>query len=856
MTIQSAKYFDLVNQTLQFTPQELDYLQRNGFFVSDRLAFEQFKRAYAYLYWKDLPVLITTDSLLHALHQTYDKMLKELEVFVLVPKLAEILRILRANLREASKNADPRLAPVYADLDLYLSVPLARLLRDGKHELSEDAQKYLAMISRVNSHSYHNGRGDYDLSETGKLKWVDLPEIGVEQILLFGSRRKVDFTLFQARGHYDDQPELVKYFTAMMWLTLMDFRFVEYDGEARVNPSQLAAAHLLRDALDQANLRSSWEEIELILTGFIGWGDAITLHGLDALLAELNVKTPVDYFTADPDTLLKTLSKQSSGSLRGAALSGDNVRLPLSFALIASPYTLETYLIEQVVYDQLVIDGQQVLRGYPSALDVLYALGNVHAADHLTDEFARYNYRTRLDELQQYVNTISSEFWENSLYNLWLNAIRALNEAPQGELLPNVFRSAAWADKTLQTQLASWAQLRHDNILYVKPPFSPMAVCEYPAGYVEPYPAFYAALAAYARFGQQLFAQFDAGKQPDMTYEQALKHKFQNWSESDDYMRLHRRYYTYERIRNYFADLEATATRLETMAQKELANQPFDEQETLFLRSVVVRKYIGEEGYGGHTEEHWDGWYTKLLPFDDENPSIVADVFTNLDARIAPVGVLHMGTGMPATVALVVDHEDGQTIYVGPAFTYFEHLRLGEPPYRLLDSEWRSTIDAKNSEILLRRIEWRKQNLAQVREHLDALPLDHPERRSKEFQLGRNEQALLKDEYLLHQAQVTAPTWTNSFRLTTPDLKMLELPSAWDDLDLPADLRKQLGSLAKEIHSKQDKVFGWGAEIAALVDLLRETPDAVLQIMSVEAREALIAKLRAKGHWDRHQPRN
>jgi hypothetical protein len=855
MTIQSAKYFDLVNQTLQFTPQELDYLQRNGFFVSDRLAFEQFKRAYAYLYWKDLPVLITTDSLLHALHQTYDKMLKELEVFVLVPKLAEILRILRATLREASKNAEPRLAPVYADLDLYLSVPLARLLRDGKHELSEDAQKYLAMISRVNSHSYHNGRGDYDLSETGKLKWVDLPEIGVEQILLFGSRRKVDFTLFQARGHYDE-PELVNYFTAMIWLTLIDFRFVEYDDEGRVNPSQLAAAHLLRDALDQANLRSSWEEIELILTGFIGWGDAITLHGLDALLDELNVKTPVDYFTADPDTLLKTLSKQSSGSLRGAALSGDNVRPPLSFALIASRYTLETYLIEQVVYDQLVIDGQQVLRGYPSALDVLYALGNTYAAEHLTDEFARYNYRTRLDELQQYVKTISSEFWENSLYNLWLNTIRALNEAPQGELLPNVFRSAAWADKTLQTQLASWAQLRHDNILYVKPPFSPTVVCEYPAGYVEPYPAFYAALAAYARFGQGLFASVDAGTPPEMTYEQALKHQFKDWAAKNNCMDLHRRYYTYERIRNYFIDLEATATRLETMAQKELANQPFDEQETLFLRSVVVRKYIGAEGYGGHTEEHWDGWYTKLLPFDDENPAIVADVFTNLDARIAPVGVLHIGTGMPAMVALVVDHDDGQTIYVGPAFTYFEQLRLDDPPHRLLDSEWISQTYLGDPNTLLVHLEEGKQELEQYRERLNTMPADHPERRSTAFRIRRYEQDLQKAETILRQAQIAAPNWMSSFRLTTPDLKMLELPSAWDDLDLPADLRKQLGSLAKEIHAKQDKVFSWGAEIAALVDLLRETPDAVLQLMSVEAREALIAKLRAKGHWDRYQPRN
>jgi hypothetical protein len=43
--------------------------------VSERLAFKQFMQAYAGIYWKDLPVLVTTDSLLDAIHRTYDMML-------------------------------------------------------------------------------------------------------------------------------------------------------------------------------------------------------------------------------------------------------------------------------------------------------------------------------------------------------------------------------------------------------------------------------------------------------------------------------------------------------------------------------------------------------------------------------------------------------------------------------------------------------------------------------------------------------------------------------------------------------------------------------------------------------------
>src|ERR1700692_4518035 len=106
-----ARFFDLVNATLQFTPEEIAQLERNGFVVSDRLEFESFALAYAYLHQEDLPVLITTDSLLHAIHQTYDDLLIKTEEVLLFPRLSKLLHCCRAQLQEkAHTNADPRLA--------------------------------------------------------------------------------------------------------------------------------------------------------------------------------------------------------------------------------------------------------------------------------------------------------------------------------------------------------------------------------------------------------------------------------------------------------------------------------------------------------------------------------------------------------------------------------------------------------------------------------------------------------------------------------------------------------------------------------------------------------------------------
>src|SRR5215467_3430562 len=86
-----ARFFDLTNETVQLTPEELTLLERNGFVVSDRLSFEDFSMAYGYLFWKDLPLLITTDSLLQAMHQSYDDLLEQTEVQVCIPRLIALL---------------------------------------------------------------------------------------------------------------------------------------------------------------------------------------------------------------------------------------------------------------------------------------------------------------------------------------------------------------------------------------------------------------------------------------------------------------------------------------------------------------------------------------------------------------------------------------------------------------------------------------------------------------------------------------------------------------------------------------------------------------------------------------------
>jgi hypothetical protein len=67
----------------------------------------------------------------------------------------------------------------------------------------------------------------------------------------------------------------------------------------------------------------------------------------------------------------------------------------------------------------------------------------------------------------------------------------------------------------LNTQLVSWAELRHDNVLYARSSLTSMATCEYPDGYIDPYPAFYSAMEAIAVQGTASLAALARVHPPD-----------------------------------------------------------------------------------------------------------------------------------------------------------------------------------------------------------------------------------------------------------------------------------------------------------------------------------------------------
>ena len=115
-----ARYFDLVRERLGLTDHEVGMLREQGLVAVDPGTPLTFGTAYHQLYVRDLPVLVTTDSILHAVHRSYDRILMEFEATWFAPTIDELLAACHAALaREVRGSAPPEEA---RDVDLYLTV--------------------------------------------------------------------------------------------------------------------------------------------------------------------------------------------------------------------------------------------------------------------------------------------------------------------------------------------------------------------------------------------------------------------------------------------------------------------------------------------------------------------------------------------------------------------------------------------------------------------------------------------------------------------------------------------------------------------------------------------------------------
>jgi hypothetical protein len=633
----AAEGFSLLQgSNLALNESEQAKLGEHGFAVLARHEFPSFFYAYLTIYGEDLPVFVSADSVLDAVHRSYDDILAGLERSLMVGQLTRLVTEMRQSLQGQTGQSA-------ADAELFLAVGHALLTGAVPQPLHAGVQA----------------------SEVQSFLTAALAAQGEIRKELFGVPRRFDFSQFKPRGHYEDDPVLEPYFRAMIWFGRTDFRLIETgdDGRQVFHRRQLEAALMMR-ALMTSEARTSWGKLDAIVTAFVGEHDYMVVPELEALLADLGA-TELNPSITDAQ-IVDAIREGGYGEQRISSQimvnGGAVATLPLSrsFAFFGQRYTVDSHVFSNLVYDRV---GQGAIKRWlPDPLDAAYgALANDHAVALLADELALYPYAPDLEAMRLMIDAHPTEYWESSLYTLWLSALRVMSPSqpsahPRAEGLPSVARSEAWGRRVINTQLGSWSQLRHDTLLYVKQSYTVGTVCEFPDAYVDPYPELFAALGRLAGRGNELLSQLELDS--DLSGAQA-----------------------------YFTSLTEVMATLKAMAEAQRTGMPHSAEHLAFVNEVV------NVAGGGSGPPSVEGWYARLFYNRQralEQDPIVADVHTDVGGVERPPKVLHVATALPRAMVMTVDTCVGPRLYVGPAFAY--HELEPEGLTRITDSEWNTKI--------------------------------------------------------------------------------------------------------------------------------------------------------------------
>jgi hypothetical protein len=631
----SAEYLDRIQASALALPDaEKTLLGKNGFAISKNREFPTFVRGYAELYSEHLPVYISADAILESVHASYDLILANVEVLALAGEVEALLTQMRSRLPVS--DATPELR---ADVDVYLAVAIGLLQGSTPEPVAGGSQATI-----------------------DKLRRAALAGTGTSTVQLFGASRDEDLSQFMPRGHYADDPRLQQYFRAMTWLGRIDLRLIETkpDGSRVFNREQYLAMLLMRDLIGPDV--DTWTRVDDVLRTFVGESDNMIVPQIDQLVADLG--GPAAAKAATDDVVTKAIVEGGYGQQQIASylmVNGTAQTLPLnrSFLVFGQRFTVDSNVLASVVYDR--IDGRMM----PDPLDAAFAaLGNNQALALDPDVSKVSALPGALARARVLVDSHGPAFWESSFYNLWMFALRSLSPPSDRTRvsagLPAVASTENWGRRILNAQLGSWAELRHDTVLYSKPSYTGIPACGFPDAYVDPYPEVFAALRKYAERGDRI-AEIAQGPAPD----------------------------TAAAIAAYFQALRDASAMLEQMASEELRGEQFSAEELAFVNDAVR---IEQQAAGCTSIEVGNGWLARL--FFDPMGSIkfdptIADVHTQpADASGAPVGyVLHVGTGYPRMMVVTVDAcGGGLKAYAGVVFAYHEEITSNFE--RLTDEDW------------------------------------------------------------------------------------------------------------------------------------------------------------------------
>jgi len=668
---------------LPISPGALELLGQNGFVVIQNPfnpAEEYITVPYNTLKQMEIPVFITSDSLLHLYHIQFDETLRQIEEREFYDKIWEISNELLGDSVEKYHASTGELNEAAKRNAAYFAVGL-ELLRPKPDQVQGECAEndWQCLTSQTDEYFTPEEKARYTFTIPAfasdivneEFALIEAHEGFSESPLFVYSE---DYSQYVPRGHYTRSEKLKNYFRAMMWygrISMLlkgcsDCIISEEDARLQTMGASLIASRFA----ESPDLKDKWDRIYTVTAFYVGLSDDLGpyeyIEALDAVFG--SPFDPNDLTEETIGELKAKLAEYRSPKIYGGT-GACEIEPPFNpeqadqcledtkgFRLMGQRFIPDSYMFQNLVFpyigpylgsgEPFTMEVTQAgpARAFPRGLDVMALLGSGRAREILDelDDSNYVNYTIRFNELKEEFDAFTDADWNRNLYWSWLYALKPLLK-DFGEGYPTFMQVQAWQEKELTTALASWAELRHDTILYAKQSYTPEATSMPPlekpvVGYVEPVPEFYNRLLA-------LTTMTTEGLDSMEVLDETSRYRLQN--------------------------LEEILERLVEISTQELEDQELSQEDYGFIKD------FGEQLNGVIAE----------VEDRAKKTTIVADVHTDGNTRQA----LEEGVGYVDMMVVAYMVPDGRILLgAGPVMTYYEFKQPMSD--RLTDEAWRDML--------------------------------------------------------------------------------------------------------------------------------------------------------------------
>ncbi len=611
-------------QLKEFDEKLSQQLAQDGFGIVPA-DHEQLFHIYEKNDYNEFPSFVTTDLFLQLYHLYFDCMLRELETYSFLHLMSEFSYDMLQAMKKIYQQAEEGTPVERAAAHNVRFFTVAETLFTGQKSFNASTDELVAEeVEKVIKAEDDNSRFMADYKDV-----------------------KFGYSLFRPRGHYTRNHALEEYFRGMMWLQSVPFGM---DNEDEVN----AAVILAYAMMDNPALQKKYDTLNEVITYLMGKPDNLSIPQVIAEVKKAG--KPMEALLNDRqamDVLKKNLEKIGNEQTRIRPKYERTSHNKIN--LMPQRYMPDAEVLQEMVD----YDNKPTKRATPKGIDIFAAMGVSAAEQILMDEKTEWkDLSTNLTNMKKRMGEID---WNETIATQWMNSLKAMSDKDKDHKMPYFMENPEWAKKDLNAMLASWAELKHDAILYAKQPMG---------------------------------AECGGGGPPDPIVKGYVEPNVQFWKKAitlldntQELLKAHNM--LTEKISQATERIHEEAEFLLRVSEKELEGKPLTDEENDQIEIIGSTFENISLDLIREPDQYLMGWSD--VQGADKKVALVADVYTANADNNPDKSILFEAVGDADEIYVVV--EIGGYLYLtrGAVLSYREFIQPIDQP-RLTDEEWQEQL--------------------------------------------------------------------------------------------------------------------------------------------------------------------